>query len=139
MVQFSANVIYILCIFLALCFCFSKTLCISSAMLCPFRRKPLAGRLAAFWTKAEPFSRGSTLDRHSIAYAAELRSTILGNLFLYCFRCQKQSHYSIIGLLPPQYWQQEGGAHMELLWSFLVAVAAGVVCHYVIKWLDGDK
>ena len=22
---------------------------------------------------------------------------------------------------------------------FLVAVAAGVVCHYVIKWLDSDK
>ena len=23
--------------------------------------------------------------------------------------------------------------------SFLVAVMAGVACHYIIKWLDGDK
>lgn len=23
--------------------------------------------------------------------------------------------------------------------SFIVAVAAGVACHYINKWLDGDK
>lgn len=23
--------------------------------------------------------------------------------------------------------------------SFFIAVAAGVACHYIIKWLDGDK
>ena len=23
--------------------------------------------------------------------------------------------------------------------SFLVTVMAGVVCHYIIKWLDGDE
>jgi hypothetical protein len=28
---------------------------------------------------------------------------------------------------------------MENLISFIVAVAAGVVCHYIIKWLDGGK
>ena len=28
---------------------------------------------------------------------------------------------------------------MDLALSFIVAVAAGVVCHYIIKWLDGDK
>jgi len=28
---------------------------------------------------------------------------------------------------------------MENLISFIVAVAAGVACHYIIKWLDGDK
>jgi len=28
---------------------------------------------------------------------------------------------------------------MEPVLSFIVAVAAGVVCHYIIKWLDGDK
>ena len=22
---------------------------------------------------------------------------------------------------------------------FIVAVAGGVICHYIIKWLDGDK
>jgi len=28
--------------------------------------------------------------------------------------------------------------HMELFASFLIAVAAGVACHYITKWLDGD-
>jgi len=28
---------------------------------------------------------------------------------------------------------------MDLALSFIVAVAAGVACHYIIKWLDGDK
>ena len=27
---------------------------------------------------------------------------------------------------------------LEILASFFVAVAAGVACHYIIKWLDGD-
>ena len=27
---------------------------------------------------------------------------------------------------------------MELFASFLITVAAGVACHYIIKWLDGD-
>ena len=27
---------------------------------------------------------------------------------------------------------------MEILTSFLIAVMAGVACHYIIKWLDGD-
>ena len=29
--------------------------------------------------------------------------------------------------------------HMEFIMSLIVAVAAGVICHYIIKWLDGDK
>ena len=28
---------------------------------------------------------------------------------------------------------------VEVFVSFTVAVAAGVICHYIIKWLDGDK
>ncbi len=28
---------------------------------------------------------------------------------------------------------------MEELLSFIIAVAAGVACHYIIKWLDGNK
>ena len=28
---------------------------------------------------------------------------------------------------------------MELFASFLITVAAGVACHYIIKWLDGDN
>ncbi len=27
---------------------------------------------------------------------------------------------------------------MEFIAPFLIAVAAGVSCHYIIKWLDGD-
>ena len=37
-----------------------------------------------------------------------------------------------------RYPQQGGGVHMEVFASFLIAVAAGVACHYIIKWLDGD-
>ena len=33
---------------------------------------------------------------------------------------------------------QDGrGVYMEVIAAFLVAVAAGVACHYIIKWLDG--
>lgn len=28
---------------------------------------------------------------------------------------------------------------MQEVLSFLVAVAAGVTCHYIIKWLDSDE
>jgi hypothetical protein len=28
---------------------------------------------------------------------------------------------------------------LESIISFFIAVMAGVVCHYIIKWLDGDK
>jgi hypothetical protein len=28
---------------------------------------------------------------------------------------------------------------VNYIFSFIVAVAAGVACHYIIKWLDGDK
>ncbi len=28
---------------------------------------------------------------------------------------------------------------LDFVISFLVAVAAGVACHYINKWLDGDK
>ena len=29
-----------------------------------------------------------------------------------------------------------GGVYMELFFTFLVTVAAGVVCHIISKWLD---
>nr|DAV53784.1 MAG TPA: hypothetical protein [Caudoviricetes sp.] len=41
--------------------------------------------------------------------------------------------------LPPLYRYGKGVSDMENLISFIVAVAAGVVCHYIIKWLDGGK
>ena len=34
---------------------------------------------------------------------------------------------------------RKGVFQMEILISFIVAVAGGVACHYIIKWLDGDK
>ena len=40
-------------------------------------------------------------------------------------------------MLLPSIWQQKGGLSvLDVLISFLVAVAAGVACHYIIKWLD---
>ena len=39
----------------------------------------------------------------------------------------------------PYTGKERGVSDMENLISFIVAVAAGVVCHYIIKWLDGGK
>ncbi len=48
--------------------------------------------------------------------------------------------YDIIYTLPPLDWCRKGVCYlMEILASFLVAVAAGVACHYIIKWLDSDE
>ncbi len=46
--------------------------------------------------------------------------------------------YVIIVVLSYRYLTTGGGVHMEFIISFLVAVTAGVVCHYIIKWLDGN-
>lgn len=35
--------------------------------------------------------------------------------------------------------QRKGGASLELLISFLISVIAGIACHYICKWLDGDN
>ena len=45
----------------------------------------------------------------------------------------------MINKLPPLDWYRKGVSILELFTSFIVAVAAGVACHYIIKWLDGDK
>lgn len=29
--------------------------------------------------------------------------------------------------------------YVDNLVSLIIAVMAGVICHYIIKWLDGDK
>ena len=48
--------------------------------------------------------------------------------------------YAIIPMLPPpNSGDRKEVPSLEIITSFLVAVAAGVVCHYIIKWLDGDK
>ena len=47
--------------------------------------------------------------------------------------------YDTISLLSYRYLATGGGVVMEVVISFLVAVAAGVACHYIIKWLDSDR
>ena len=47
-------------------------------------------------------------------------------------------NYDIIFLLSYRYLATGGGVYMEYIITFLVAVAAGVACHYIIKWLDSD-
>lgn len=44
-----------------------------------------------------------------------------------------------MAVLSTPIWQQKGGANMsDAILSFLIAVAGGVTCHYIIKWLDSD-
>ena len=38
-----------------------------------------------------------------------------------------------------RYWYREEVFTLEVILSFLVAVTGGVVCHYIIKWLDSDN
>lgn len=42
-------------------------------------------------------------------------------------------------LPPPKLVTGRRCINVENLMSFIVAVMAGVACHYIIKWLDGDK
>ena len=42
-------------------------------------------------------------------------------------------------MLSYRYPAAEGGVHMEVIITFLVAVAAGVACHYIIKWLRKEE
>ena len=56
------------------------------------------------------------------------------------YQSTKNHAYVIMSKLPPLYPVRKGGvSNMEPVLSFIVAVAAGVACHYIIKWLDGDK
>ena len=36
-------------------------------------------------------------------------------------------------------WYRREVNCMEYIISLIVTVVAGVICHYIIKWLDGDK
>ena len=46
--------------------------------------------------------------------------------------------YDKINVLSYRYLATGGGVRMEVITTFLVAVAADVACHYIIKWLDSD-
>ena len=39
-------------------------------------------------------------------------------------------------MLSYRYLATGGGVHMEVIVSFIIAVAAGVISHLVCKWLD---
>ncbi len=41
-------------------------------------------------------------------------------------------------MLSYRYLATGGGGSMEIIIAFVVAVAAGVACHYIIKWLDSN-
>ena len=45
----------------------------------------------------------------------------------------------ILTVLSNRYPATGGGEHMEIVISFLVAVAAGVTCHLICKWLDSHN
>ena len=51
---------------------------------------------------------------------------------------KNNSPYVIISVLLTDTQQQGGGVNIEVFISSLVAITAGVACHYIIKWLDGD-
>ena len=44
--------------------------------------------------------------------------------------------YDKINVLSYRYLATGGGDYMSEIMSFIAAVAAGVACHYIIKWLD---
>jgi hypothetical protein len=35
--------------------------------------------------------------------------------------------------------QREEVIYVDVVISFIVSLMTGVACHYIIKWLDGDK
>lgn len=43
-----------------------------------------------------------------------------------------------IKMLPPLYWQQEGGETVDYIVSLVLTVVAGVITYYICKWLDGE-
>lgn len=57
-----------------------------------------------------------------------------------CYACRAYSLDDIILLLSPYTAQRKGGAHMDLLLTFLISVVASVVGYYICKWLGrNDK
>ena len=45
--------------------------------------------------------------------------------------------YSLIAVIPPTEWKEVNP--LEVITSFIISVIAGIVAHYILKWLDGDK
>ena len=47
--------------------------------------------------------------------------------------------FYIMTLLPQPLAYAKGGEIMELVTSFFVSVAAGIISYYICKWLDRHK
>ena len=58
-------------------------------------------------------------------------------LLMACRKCHTYlKTHDIISMLSYRYLATGGGVQMEVVITFLVTVAAGVVCHLISKWLD---
>ena len=45
--------------------------------------------------------------------------------------------YTVLVGLPTSIYKRKGVIPMDILFSFILSVAAGVVSYYICKWLDG--
>ena len=72
------------------------------------------------------------LQEHNAKYITPSAGKLAEGFFI----CRKSC--GIIWMLSYLHLATGGGVGMEVIITFLVAVAAGVACHYIIKWLDGD-
>lgn len=53
---------------------------------------------------------------------------------------KRKGDYAIIFPLPPPILAQKGGvSNMDIITSLIAPVLAGVICHLICKWLDGDE
>ena len=55
------------------------------------------------------------------------------------FALHRYRGYGKIPMLSYPIRQRKGGVKMDILLSLFVAVMGGVICHYIIKWLDGNN
>ena len=37
---------------------------------------------------------------------------------------------------PSPYWQQKGGDFVVYIATLIISIVAGIICHYICKWLD---
>lgn len=57
---------------------------------------------------------------------------------LLSFSCPLLPSRAILSVLSFPDRQREGGGYVEHLLSLLVSVMGGIICHYIVKWLDRD-
>ena len=82
----------------------------------------------------------ASFNRNATAFCSLLCLLILLSLNIR-FALPLPTGYAMLVLLSYPIRQRKGGGTVltEFLISALVTVVGGVVCHYIIKWLDGDR